>query len=70
MTGEIEVDARLADPSVWSATLSYGTLTLLFQDNVGGLEVQNKAGEFVPAKPVDETIGEWPDVPFLGCPTQ
>ena len=31
----------------------YGTLTLLFQDSVGGLEVQNPhTGEFVPAVPI------------------
>lgn len=31
----------------------YGTLTLLFQDSVGGLEVQNPhTGEFVPAIPI------------------
>jgi len=35
----------------------YGTLTLLFQDSVGGLEVQNpNTGEFVPAAPIDGTI--------------
>ena len=31
----------------------YGTLTLLFQDSVGGLEVQNPhTGEFIPATPI------------------
>jgi len=31
----------------------YGTLTLLFQDSIGGLEVQNPhTGEFVPAIPI------------------
>lgn len=35
----------------------YGTVTLLFQDMVGGLEVQDKAtGAFVPAKPVADTV--------------
>ncbi|KAJ3508651.1 hypothetical protein NLJ89_g5635 [Agrocybe chaxingu] len=35
----------------------YGTLTLLFQDSVGGLEVQNPhTGEFVPAIPIEDTI--------------
>ncbi|KAG6880168.1 hypothetical protein C0992_004620 [Termitomyces sp. T32_za158] len=35
----------------------YGTLTLLFQDSVGGLEVQNPhTGSFVPAKPIPGTI--------------
>ena len=29
----------------------YGTITLLFQDDVGGLEVRNRQGEFVPAVP-------------------
>jgi len=35
----------------------YGTLTLLFQDSVGGLQVQNPhTGAFVPAKPIPGTI--------------
>ncbi|GAA5822175.1 hypothetical protein JCM11251_004881 [Rhodosporidiobolus azoricus] len=34
----------------------YGTVTLLFQDMVGGLEVQDKEGNFVPAKPVADTV--------------
>jgi len=35
----------------------YGTLTLLFQDSVGGLEVQNShTGTFVPANPIPNTI--------------
>ncbi|KAJ7241894.1 hypothetical protein B0H12DRAFT_1132914 [Mycena haematopus] len=35
----------------------YGTLTLLFQDQVGGLEVQNPhTGVFIPATPVPGTI--------------
>ncbi|PPQ77401.1 hypothetical protein CVT25_010983 [Psilocybe cyanescens] len=35
----------------------YGTLTLLFQDSVGGLEVQNPhTGEFIAATPVAGTI--------------
>lgn len=35
---------------------SYGSLTLLFQDLVGGLEVQDKAGNFIPATPVPDTV--------------
>ncbi|KAF5387662.1 hypothetical protein D9615_000591 [Tricholomella constricta] len=35
----------------------YGTLTLLFQDSVGGLEVQNPhTGVFIPATPIPGTI--------------
>ncbi|KAJ7939205.1 hypothetical protein B0H13DRAFT_1513085, partial [Mycena leptocephala] len=35
----------------------YGTLTLLFQDFVGGLEVRNPhTGVFVPATPIVRTI--------------
>jgi len=35
----------------------YGTLTLLFQDQVGGLEVQNPhTGVFIPATPIPGTI--------------
>ncbi|CAC5411627.1 unnamed protein product [Mytilus coruscus] len=34
----------------------YGPLTLLFQDEVGGLEVRNQDGQFVPATPIPGTI--------------
>ncbi|KAF4619591.1 hypothetical protein D9613_005171 [Agrocybe pediades] len=35
----------------------YGTLTLLFQDSIGGLEVQNPhTGQFIPATPIPDTI--------------
>ncbi|CAC5373783.1 unnamed protein product [Mytilus coruscus] len=34
----------------------YGPLTLLFQDDVGGLEVRNRDGQFVPATPIPGTI--------------
>jgi isopenicillin N synthase-like dioxygenase len=33
-----------------------GYLSLLLQDNVGGLQVQNGDGEWVPAPPIDDTI--------------
>lgn len=38
------------------AHTDYGTLTLLFQDNAGGLEVQNTAGHWVPAPPIPQTV--------------
>jgi len=34
----------------------YGAITVLFQDDIGGLEVENVKGEFVPAKPIKETV--------------
>ncbi|MEM9482630.1 MAG: 2-oxoglutarate and iron-dependent oxygenase domain-containing protein [Cyanobacteria bacterium P01_F01_bin.116] len=34
----------------------YGSLTLLFQDNVGGLEVQNADGDWLPAPTVPNTL--------------
>ncbi|GAA5855588.1 hypothetical protein JCM9279_002991 [Rhodotorula babjevae] len=34
----------------------YGSVTLLWQDMVGGLEVQDKDGQFVPARPVADTV--------------
>ncbi|XP_070532490.1 uncharacterized protein [Ptychodera flava] len=33
----------------------YGSITILFQDNQGGLEVLAKDGEFIPATPIDGT---------------
>lgn len=38
------------------AHTDYGTLTLLFQDDAGGLEVQNTAGRWVPAPPIPGTV--------------
>jgi isopenicillin N synthase-like dioxygenase len=38
------------------AHTDYGTLTLLFQDNAGGLEVQNTDGLWVPAPPMPGTV--------------
>jgi isopenicillin N synthase-like dioxygenase len=34
----------------------YGSITLLFQDHVGGLEVKSPKGTFVRATPIDNTI--------------
>ena len=34
----------------------YGSITLLFQDNVGGLEVKSPKGTFVRATPIEDTI--------------
>ncbi|XP_013409674.1 UPF0676 protein C1494.01-like [Lingula anatina] len=34
----------------------YGSITLLFQDDIGGLEVQTVAGEYKPATPIPDTI--------------
>jgi isopenicillin N synthase-like dioxygenase len=33
----------------------YGTITLLFQDDIGGLEVLKKSGEWFPARPIPDT---------------
>lgn len=34
----------------------YGCITLLYQDNVGGLHVKNKAGEWIEAPPVEDSV--------------
>jgi isopenicillin N synthase-like dioxygenase len=34
----------------------YGTLTLLFQDSVGGLEVKQNNGEYISAIPIEDSI--------------
>jgi isopenicillin N synthase-like dioxygenase len=34
----------------------YGTITLLFQDQIGGLQVKNPIGEFVNAPPIENAI--------------
>lgn len=38
------------------AHTDYGTLTLLFQDKSGGLEVQDSAGSWIPAPPVENAV--------------
>ncbi|XP_039260603.2 uncharacterized protein LOC120336891 [Styela clava] len=34
----------------------YGTITLLFQDHIGGLEVENLDGQYIPANPIPGTV--------------
>eukprot|EP00026_Physarum_polycephalum_P012929 Phypoly_transcript_13280.p1 GENE.Phypoly_transcript_13280~~Phypoly_transcript_13280.p1 ORF type:complete len:340 (+),score=40.77 Phypoly_transcript_13280:77-1021(+) len=38
------------------AHTDYGSITLLFQDSVGGLQVRNTSGEFADARPIPDTI--------------
>ncbi|WP_238367219.1 isopenicillin N synthase family dioxygenase [Mesobacterium pallidum] len=54
----------------------YGFVTLLKQDNVGGLEVRNKHGEWIPAPPIDGTfvmnvgdiLAKWSNGRFVSTP--
>ncbi|PZO81215.1 MAG: isopenicillin N synthase family oxygenase [Mesorhizobium amorphae] len=54
----------------------YGFITLLAQDDVGGLEVKNKAGEWVPAPPVPDSfvmnvgdiLARWSNDQFVSTP--
>ncbi|MDE1995054.1 MAG: isopenicillin N synthase family oxygenase, partial [Rhizobiaceae bacterium] len=54
----------------------YGFITLLAQDNVGGLEVKNKAGDWVPAPPVPDSfvmnvgdiLARWSNDVFVSTP--
>jgi isopenicillin N synthase-like dioxygenase len=54
----------------------YGFITLLAQDDVGGLEVKNKAGDWVPAPPVPESfvmnvgdiLARWSNDVFVSTP--
>ena len=38
------------------AHTDFGTVTLLFQDDIGGLEVQSSEGKWIPATPIPNTI--------------
>ncbi|MCX5495548.1 isopenicillin N synthase family oxygenase [Kaistia dalseonensis] len=54
----------------------YGYITLLAQDNVGGLEVKNKAGDWIAAPPIPDTfvmnvgdiLARWSNDQFVSTP--
>lgn len=54
----------------------YGFVTLLKQDNVGGLEVRNKRGDWIPAPPIEGTfvmnvgdiLAKWSNGRFVSTP--
>ncbi|WP_116134495.1 isopenicillin N synthase family oxygenase [Tropicimonas sp. IMCC34043] len=54
----------------------YGFVTLLKQDNVGGLEVRNKHGDWIPAPPIEGTfvmnvgdiLAKWSNGRFVSTP--
>ena len=54
----------------------YGFITLLAQDDVGGLEVKNKAGDWIPAPPIPDTfvmnvgdiLARWSNDVFVSTP--
>lgn len=58
------------------AHTDYGCLTFLMQDRVGGLEIQNAAGEWIPATPVPEAflvnigdiVGRWTNDTYHPAP--
>jgi len=57
MRPKLELDLIQVQPSLTPAlTSDYGTITLLFQDDRGGLEVLSPKGGFVPATPIPDTI--------------
>lgn len=54
----------------------YGTITILWQDNVGGLEVKNRAGEWIDAPCIEDTfvinigdmLARWSNDLFVSTP--
>lgn len=54
----------------------YGTITILWQDDVGGLQVQNRAGEWIDAPCLDDTfvinigdmLARWSNDTFVSTP--
>lgn len=49
-----EDQVRLGEHSDW------GSMTFSFQDSVGGLEVQDPTGEYIPAVPITDTVAVYP----------
>jgi isopenicillin N synthase-like dioxygenase len=49
-------EGRAQDEKRAGVHTDYGSITLLFQDEVGGLEVKSKSGEWVAATPVKDAI--------------
>lgn len=57
------------------AHTDWGSVTMLFQDDCGGLEVQNRHGEFVKAPPlknaiimnIGDILMRWSNGMFLDC---
>ena len=45
-----------SDQARLSEHIDYGTFSCIFQDNVGGLQVRNPEGEFVPVTPIPGTV--------------
>jgi isopenicillin N synthase-like dioxygenase len=54
----------------------YGTITILWQDDVGGLQVRNRAGQWIEAPPIEETfvinigdmLARWSNDLFVSTP--
>lgn len=51
-----EADKPTSEINAAGAHTDYGVITLLLQDDVGGLEVCNAQGEWVPAPPIKNTL--------------
>ncbi|VTL99196.1 oxidoreductase [Pseudomonas aeruginosa] len=49
-------DRQSADQPGAGAHTDYGCVTLLYQDAAGGLQVQNRQGEWIDAPPIDGTF--------------
>ncbi|XP_022236979.1 probable iron/ascorbate oxidoreductase DDB_G0283291 [Limulus polyphemus] len=52
----VKDDVRDSHVARFGKHTDFGTITFLFQDNSGGMEVKTKSGEWIHAIPIKDTV--------------